>query len=167
MLKLMQNEEIKKIKLVLRLLIISMVTVMVGLAILALPRSNKNATVSQINTSSVEINNRKIDVEIAKTSQKQKLGLCCRDSLAEDKGMLFVYDNSAVRKFWMKDTRIPLDMYWLDEQNKIIYIEHSVQPESYPKSFGSDLPSRYVLETNAGYAKTHGIQVGQTVELNL
>jgi uncharacterized membrane protein (UPF0127 family) len=64
----------------------------------------------------------------------------------------------------MKDTRIPLDMYWINSEKKIIHIEHSVQPDSYPKSYGPKEPSQYVLETNAGFAKANNIQVGDVVQ---
>lgn len=111
----------------------------------------------------LQVANQTLQIEIAKTEQQKETGLCCRTSLDENAGMLFVYDKPGIYHFWMKDTKIPLDMYWIDAQKTIIYIEHSVQPESYPKSFGPENPAQYILETNAGYAKRHNITIGETV----
>lgn len=110
------------------------------------------------------INDTTVAVEFAKTSQEQSRGLCCRDSLPENQGMLFVYDSPGNYGFWMKDTRIPLDMYWISSEKRIVHIEHSVQPDSYPKSYRSPEPAQYILETNAGFAKQYNIQVGDIVQ---
>lgn len=135
-----------------------------GLAIVTLFSRHNNATESQNVYSTVTINSKVMNVEIANTSQKHQSGLCCRDRLDPNSGMLFIYESPAVHRFWMKDTRIPLDMYWIDANSKIFFIEENVQPESYPKTFGPIEPSQFVLETNAGYAKNNGIKVGQAVD---
>ena len=109
---------------------------------------------------SLKIGDDSLQISFAKTIEEKKAGLCCRDSLPEDQGMLFMYDTPGVHQFWMKNTRIPLDMYWLDSEKKIIHIEHNVMPETYPKTFGPNQPALYVLETNAGYAKMHNIKIG-------
>lgn len=121
----------------------------------------------QNNEKLLKINGTKIVIEIATSSQEKQKGLCCRDSLPENQGMLFVYEKPGNYRFWMKDTRIPLDMYWISSEKKIVHIEDNVQPESYKKSFGTDIPSQYVLETNAGFAKKHNIRVGDTVEFDI
>lgn len=165
----MLSDVTKKTKLVRKSLLVFAVLIIAGVGILSVAPllNNKNATYSQNSSPQVVVNNKVLSVEIANTSQKQKLGLCCRDTLAENAGMLFVYDTAEVRRFWMKDTRIPLDMYWLNKDREIVYVAQNVQPSSYPKSFGPDIPTWYVLETNAGYASSHGVTVGQTVEFKL
>ena len=57
----------------------------------------------------------------------------------------------------MKDTRIPLDMFWIDSDKRIVHIEKNVQPSSFPKSYVSSQSAQYVLETNAGYANEYHI----------
>lgn len=121
------------------------------------------ATTSQNESRTLRVNNTEINIEIATTSQEKERGLCCRDFLPENSGMLFMYDRPAQYRFWMKDTRIPLDMYWIDSKKKIIHIEAEVKPESYPKMFGPDAPAQYILETNAGFAQKHNISVGDSV----
>ena len=151
----MQNEKTKKTKLVRKLVALAII-ITFGLIILIAIQSQKNIPTAVIN-------NVEIKLEIATTSQEKIRGLCCRNSLAKNSGMLFVYKTPGDHRFWMKDTLIPLDMYWIDKNNKIVHIEHSVQPSSYPKTFGTKHPSLYTLETNAGFAKIHNIQIGDTV----
>jgi uncharacterized membrane protein (UPF0127 family) len=126
--------------------------IMYGIGVLLMNQLHRN------NSELLTINGNKIRIEIAKSSQKKSEGLCCRDSLPDDHGMLFVYDQPGDYRFWMKDTKIPLDMIWIDSNKKIVHIEEDVQPSSYPKSFGSNDPAQYVLETNAGFVKKYQIQ---------
>lgn len=159
----MQNERIKKTKLGRSTLILG---ALVGLVVAVLAVFFYIATPLQNETSSLptlQVNNQEVYIEIARTPEEQARGLCCRDSLPDHHGMLFIYDQPGDYGFWMKDTRIPLDMYWIDSKKTIVHIEHSVQPDSYPHSFRSPTPAQYILETNAGYAKKHGITVGDTV----
>lgn len=152
----MQNEPIKKTKSALSSLIILPVVLVVAFIAISFLHKSTTETLLKIGDSTLRI-------EIAKTQNQKETGLCCRTGLDENAGMLFVYDKPGIYHFWMKDTKIPLDMYWIDAQKTIIFIEHSVQPESYPKSFGPETSAQYILETNAGYAKTHNITIGETV----
>lgn len=145
----MQKEHTKKIGLVRKFVFIGGV-VIIGLVLMFAIKSQKGMT-------PLLIGQQRLSVEIAKTSQKRSVGLCCRDSLPEDQGMLFVYDEPGDYRFWMKDTKIPLDMFWIDSNKQIVHIERDVQPSSYPKSFGSTKPAKYVLETNAGFADKYKI----------
>ncbi len=89
--------------------------------------------------------------------------MCCRDSLPQNEGMLFVYDQPTDLRFWMKDMRFPLDMIWIDHNKKIVHIEQDVKPSSYPKVFSAKTLAQYVLETNANYVSKHNIKVGDAV----
>jgi hypothetical protein len=156
----MQNDATKKIKWVRSLALIA------GIALLPFAVIYF-AIQSQYKTTPISVGKIKINVQIATSSQEKSRGLCCRDSLPKNSGMLFVYDQPGNYQFWMKDTRIPLDIYWLDSSKKIVHIAHSVQPSSYPKSFGTAVPSKYVLETNAGFAARNHITVGNTAQFQL
>lgn len=158
----MQNEKTKKTKSAPRLLGLAILMIVTFIVIFVI-RSQSYG----LNVGEVRINDVVIKVDLAISSQEKTLGLCCRDSLAADHGMLFVYGQPGNHGFWMKDTRIALDMYWLDSDRTILHIEHDVRPESYPKSFGSEVLSQYVLETNAGFAKKHGIKVGDKAQFEL
>ena len=152
----MQNDVTKKTKLARKLLAVAGLAIVVVLILFF-------AKLSQKEEFNLKINNSRLTVEIAKSSQQQKKGLCCRDFLAADAGMLFVHNEPGIYPFWMKDTRIALDMLWINSKKQIIHIEENVQPSSFPESFKSEAPAQYILETNAGYVQAHSIKVGDSV----
>lgn len=94
-----------------------------------------------------------LQVEIAETPQQQQTGLSYREHLKEGRGMLFVFNADGSHPIWMKDMQFPIDIVWLDATMKVVHIEQMVTPETYPQSFQSPIPARYVLEVPAGYTK--------------
>lgn len=101
---------------------------------------------------------------VADTPQERSKGLSGRESLPDDRGMVFIFDAPDEQCFWMKDTLIPLDMIWLDDSKTITKIEPNVQPSSYPDSFCSDKPEdKYVIELNAGKATELLLAVGRQI----
>jgi len=106
-------------------------------------------------------------VEVADTPEKRTQGLSGRESVPDDYGMLFIFDENAKHGFWMKDMRAPIDIIWIAENSVIVHIEHEVEPSTYPNVFTPQAPALYVLETKAGYAKEHGWSEGMSVDLSL
>lgn len=104
-------------------------------------------------------------VEIADDSDEQILGLMNRESLAEHAGMLFVFNQPGPHLFWMKNTLIPLDMIWINENNRIVYIQHEAEPCISPNcpQYGPALDVQYVLEINGGLARKLGIELGDQI----
>ena len=94
-----------------------------------------------------------LQVEIAQTTEQKITGLSYRPSLAEGRGMLFIFDTDGRHGIWMKDMQFPIDIIWIDAAMKVVHIEKSVAPDTYPQVFTSPVPARYVLEVPAGYAK--------------
>ncbi|MEO5819363.1 MAG: DUF192 domain-containing protein, partial [Vicinamibacteraceae bacterium] len=108
-----------------------------------------------------------LSLEVARTEAERSQGLMHRKSMPDRAGMIFLFERPAVYPFWMKNTLIPLDMFWTDTSGKVVWIAESVPPcqadpcpEYPPKAVAS-----YVIETNAGFAKRHGVKVGDVVEL--
>jgi len=101
-------------------------------------------------------------VEIADTGAERALGLMHREYLAPERGMLFIFEGNSAYTFWMKNTLIPLDIIWLDEDKHVVYISEDTPPcKSDPcPSYGPSEPTRYVVEINSGAAKTSNIAVG-------
>lgn len=110
------------------------------------------------------VNGRSFSLEVASTEQSRELGLGNRSSLPTDHGMLFVFDHAAPECFWMKDMHFPLDIIWLTSDKKVVHIEHSVSPSTYPNSFCPVEPVKYVIELNAGMANNVDIRIGQPLD---
>ena len=118
--------------------------------------------------SQVVINGNKINVEIADEPQEQSLGLMRRQSLEENSGMLFIFENEQIRNFWMKNTLIPLDMIWIDSEYRVVHIKANARPcvvsnEGLCPSYSPNKKALYVLELNSGKAEEYGISVGDEV----
>jgi uncharacterized protein len=100
-----------------------------------------------------------VRVEIADTAESRELGLMYRQHLAQDAGMLFVFERPQHLTFWMKNTEIPLDMIFADADGKVTGIIARAEPFS-ERQLSIGLESQYVLEVNGGFARLHGITPG-------
>lgn len=117
---------------------------------------------SHLPTASLSIAGHKLAVEVAATEADRARGLMHRDDLPEGRGMLFVYDDEKPRRFWMKDTRIPLSIAFLDGKGRILRIAAMapLTTDGTPSLY----PARYALEVNKGWFASRGIAAGATVE---
>ncbi len=106
-----------------------------------------------------------VRIEVADDPQERAQGLMFRRHLDPDAGMLFVFEEPKTASFWMKNTFIPLDVLFIGEDLTILGIVTDTVPLS-EDSIAIDKPSRYVLEVNAGFARTHGIVPGSGIELS-
>lgn len=103
----------------------------------------------------VEIGGERFTVEIADDDAERARGLMFRDTLADGSGMLFIHESESPQAYWMKNTRIPLDILYFDDDRKLVSQQRGVPPCSAGNncpSYPSDQPARYVLELNAGEA---------------
>ncbi len=104
----------------------------------------------------------KFNIEMAISRRQQSQGLMFRRSLAADAGMLFDYRIPQRISMWMKNTFIPLDMIFIDQDGKVINIAERTIPRS-EVVFSSKTPARAVLEVNGGTASRLGIRSGDQV----
>jgi uncharacterized membrane protein (UPF0127 family) len=103
-----------------------------------------------------------VGVEIARTDLQRAKGLMDRRELADDAGMLFLFDETSDHSFWMKNTLIPLDMIFIDEEGRIVGVVERAEPRTLTqRSVGK--PSRYVLEVNGGWTRARGVRAGDRV----
>jgi len=117
----------------------------------------------------VKIGDKQIKVEVADTPEKMKLGLGGRDKLAENEGMLFVYENKSPAVFWMKGMNFDLDIIWIAD-GKVIQIDNQVPAEpgadeNSLKRYVSQQPVDYVIEVNAGFTQKNNIKVGDPFQI--
>jgi len=111
----------------------------------------------------IEINNNQIKVELANNEYKQIKGLSNRASLAQGQGMLFIFSSEDIPGIWMKDMNFSIDVVWLSEQGKVIYLKENVSPDTYPKVFKSKQVSKYVLELPEYSIKEYNIKLNDQI----
>lgn len=106
-------------------------------------------------------------LEVAQTTEDRQKGLSGRANLKSGHGMLFVFDTPDTHGIWMKDMKFPIDIVWLDESKRVVSIEKSVSPDSYPEIFKPTEPSLYVIELNSGASHGYGIGIGSRIDFAL
>lgn len=104
----------------------------------------------------------KLDIEIADTDFDVQTGLMYRNSMENNQGMLFVFDDEIERFFYMKNTKIPLDLIYINASKSIVSFQKNAQPFD-ESSLPSNAPAKYVLEINAGLVDTWGVSVGDSI----
>ena len=108
-----------------------------------------------------------IHAELAQTEVQWERGLMFRQSMPADSGMLFVFPSEAPQSFWMKNTKIPLDVIFISTAGKIVDIKNNFQPclTADCPSYTSVASAQYVLEINGGLAQKNSIKIGDFVRI--
>ena len=105
----------------------------------------------------------KLDIEIADTDYDIQTGLMYRSSMQDDRGMLFVFPTMSQRYFYMRNTKFPLDLIFLDDNNLIVSFYENAKPFD-ESSIPSEIPAKYVLEVNAGLAEKWLLEIGDRMD---
>ena len=100
--------------------------------------------------------------EVADTPQTSANGLMFRDSLPDDHGMLFVFEKPETASFWMRNTKIPLSIAYIDSAGKILEIE-SLKPLDETPVASASSQVAFALEVNEGWFKRNGVSPGATI----
>lgn len=96
-----------------------------------------------------------LKVEVANTDATRQTGMMFRESMAEDEGMLFMFSTERHNSFWMHNTLIPLDMFFIDSDWKVVGVVEQATPQTDDPRNVQKM-SQYVLEVNGGFAARHG-----------
>ena len=116
----------------------------------------------------VEVGGKRYAVEIADDEAERERGLMFRDELPAGRGMLFLHDQEEPLAYWMKNTKIPLDILYFDTGRRLVAQQRDVPPCSLGDAcppYPSNAPARYVLELNAGEAERLKLQDGAELRL--
>ena len=106
-----------------------------------------------------------LQIEIADSEYETQTGLMYREVMAENHGMLFIFPDEAMRSFYMKNTKIPLDIIYIDKELRIGSIQKNAQPLD-EVGLPSEAPAQYVLEVNAGLADKWDLQKGDRIQFS-
>ena len=110
-----------------------------------------------------------VEVAVADTPLLHSRGLMFRDRFDTVAGMLFVFDRTGWHAFWMRQTRLPLDILWLNAHWTIVSIAVHLPPCVTPPcpAYAPERPARYALEAPAGFVETHRLRVGDQIRVKL
>lgn len=145
-----QKESAKKTALARKISLIVGSIIAVILVVVSAHISITKAPHSELRTEFITFGSKQFQVAIADTNEARQKGLGDYSSLATNEGMLFVFEQPSEHCFWMKDVEFPIDIFWINEQNKVIMSINSLSPETYPKQFCPEKPAKYVLEISSG-----------------
>jgi len=111
----------------------------------------------------------KINAETMRRDVELMRGLMFRESLPASRGMLFIHPKEDTFRYWMYQTKIPLDMIWMDTDRRIVEMSLDTPPCRSASgtdcpSYGGNFKSKYVLEVNSGIARKNGLKTGDTLD---
>lgn len=108
------------------------------------------------------------EVELADTDKSRDKGLAGVEDLGINGGLLMDFKSSAQWGIWMKGMKVPIDIIWLDEGKKVVYIKMAANPSTGTTvTYSPNSPARYVLELPAGSVEKSAIKIGQIADFTL
>jgi hypothetical protein len=129
----------------------------------------QTATLEDFNTRAVTLpRGQQIRAEVMTQQADMMRGMMFRDSLAPDRGMLFIHTQQGKYSYWMYQVRIPLDIIWMDSGRRVVEISADTPPcktaATQCPSYGGHYDARYVLELAGGMASKYGVRTGDRIE---
>ncbi|WP_108802381.1 DUF192 domain-containing protein [Aquimarina sp. Aq107] len=103
-----------------------------------------------------------LDIEIADNDYERETGLMYRKTMEEKRGMLFIQEKFKLQSFYMKNTLIPLDIIYIDDQYKIVSFQKDAKPLD-ETSLPSGKPAKYILEINSGLSDQWNLKIGDSI----
>jgi uncharacterized protein len=127
-----------------------------------LPQFHMNEAQPKLPTIQLWIGSQALDTEIAHTPTQLATGMMFRSNMAENEAMLFIFLDAGPRSFYMRNTKLPLSLAYIDPQGAILEI-HDLKPLDETPVFSKSDRIQYVLETRQGWFERHNITVGTTI----
>jgi uncharacterized membrane protein (UPF0127 family) len=137
---------------------IAIAAVIIGIVgVLTIPSDSKLAEV-KFPRGTIKLDNKMLDVQIAETDAQRVRGLMFQNRLADDQGMIFVFDQEQVVPIWMLNMQFPLDIIWFDANGNVIHIEKNIPPcksaletATCTVQNADGKKAKYVLEVSSGF----------------
>jgi len=117
---------------------------------------------------SLKVGEKNYILDVAKTSEEQEKGLAKFESIEDNQGMLFMFDNPGRWSFWMKDMKFNIDIIFLDENKKVVSLFKNVKSETHANVFDyrkyiPDYDSKYVIELKEGEVEKNKVKLGDII----
>ena len=153
------------------LILIPSLAVIVGIAFFMILPSEVEHEVVEFSRDTIMIDDIELIVQLADTDHRRADGLMFQEELPYDEGMLFIFDNSEKRTFWMSNMLFSLDIIWIDSQRNVVHIDNSVPPcdttetKACPRYDSGGKEVKYVLEVTAGFVDKFNITEDSQFEM--
>lgn len=118
----------------------------------------------------ISVNGFKVSMAIASTDEQRIRGLSGVEKMNENEGMLFLFDKPSKQGFWMNKMNFPIDIIWLDSNNKVVHIEKQLEPCKLFLAcpvYNSQVDSIYVIELRSGFADDHSVKNDMIINFDL
>ncbi|MBI4092025.1 MAG: DUF192 domain-containing protein [Candidatus Levybacteria bacterium] len=143
------------------------IALIIAVILLAVARTGGNFSLPNPfgGNTEAQVGDKKINLILAKSDKDRVKGLSGRNNLAEDQGMLFIFEKKGKYGFWMRDMKFPLDIIYIDD-NTVVYLVENVPAGAQAPNltiYVPDTDANRVLELNAGGAKKYGIKKGTKI----
>jgi uncharacterized membrane protein (UPF0127 family) len=111
----------------------------------------------------------RVNAQRMRTDVELMRGLMFRESLPASRGMLFIHPKEDNFHYWMYQTKIPLDLIWMDHDRRVVEMSLDTPPcrtssATDCPNYGGNFKSKYVLEVNGGVARKNGLKTGDTLD---
>jgi uncharacterized protein len=107
-----------------------------------------------------------ITYELAATVEERVRGLSGRSTLPRNTAKLFIFDSLGEHCMWMKDMNFAIDIIWLNKEYEVVDIAQNITPDTFPASFCSTEPAKYVVELNTGMVKMNNLRIGDRLDIS-
>ncbi len=117
-------------------------------------------------SASIAINGKRLNAIVADTWAKRMIGLMYRNGMDEGACMLFVFSNEGRYGIWMHGMKFSIDTFWVGKDLAIVDIKENMMPCTRCKVYKPEKAAKYVIETNAGFARKNNIKKGLPIAIN-
>lgn len=132
-----------------------------GLFFIFFTSNNTTKNPHHTTETTIHVNKRvQLKTQIADEPKERSIGLSHHTFLNPDEAMLFIFEKTGLYGFHMPDMDFSIDIFWLDENKKVVFMKEYARPEDFPEVYTPTVPALYVVETVAGFASDHSISIG-------
>lgn len=128
------------------------------------PKENTYKNINENTYFPIKIGNKNIQLQIALTKKEHSKGLMYKTSIKENQGMIFLFKNDAKRSFWMKNTKIPLDIGFFNSKGELLEI-HKLYPYNETPVTSNSNQIKMAIEMNQGWFKRNEIDYSKKINL--
>lgn len=140
--------------------------IIVSVSLVIVQKKSESSNVnSRVEMQEIVLKDKKLQVEVMRSSSQKAQGLIGHKPLNEDEGMLFVFDGSFDQpSFWMKNMNFAIDIIWIAD-SRVVGFDENALPDNGETLYPAPTRVEYVLEVYSGYVRDNNIKIGDAINL--